>query len=164
MEHSGKDLRYFDQARNEHYLPYVIEPSAGANRSLLAFLCDAYREEAVEGKEVRKYLSLHYDLAPIKCAVFPLLKNKPELVEKAKKLARDLKPHFYTVYDDTAAIGKLYRRQDEIGTPFCVTVDMDTLEDGQVTLRNRDTMEQQRIPMEKVVDVVGDALREARKP
>ncbi len=163
MELSKRDLRYFDQARNEKYLPYVIEPSAGANRSLLAFLCDAYREEAVEGKEARTFLSLHYDLAPIKCAVFPLLKNKPELVEKAKKLARDLKPHFYTVYDDTAAIGKLYRRQDEIGTPFCVTVDMDTLNDGQVTLRNRDTMQQERIPMEKVQGIVSAALAEARK-
>lgn len=163
MEHSGKDLRYFDQARNEHYIPYVIEPSAGANRSLLAFLCDAYREEAVEGKEARKFLSLHYDLAPIKCAVFPLLKNKPELVERARKLARDLKPHFYTVYDDTAAIGKLYRRQDEIGTPFCVTVDMDTLNDGQVTVRNRDTMQQERMPAEKVQGVVAEALANARK-
>lgn len=163
MEHSGKDMRYFDQARNEHYLPYVIEPSAGANRSLLAFLCDAYREEEVEGKEVRKYLSLHYDLAPIKCAVFPLLKNKPELVEKARGLARELKPHFYTVYDDTAAIGKLYRRQDEIGTPFCVTVDMDTLTDGQVTVRNRDTMAQERMPMDKVQGMVSQALADSRK-
>src|SRR5690606_21039372 len=101
--------------------------------------------------------------APIKCAVFPLLKNKPELVEKARKLARDLKPHFYTVYDDTAAIGKLYRRQDEIGTPFCVTVDMDSVSDGQVTLRNRDTMQQDRIPLEKVQSVITESLQKARK-
>ena len=161
MTHSRKDLRFFDQERNEHYVPYVIEPSAGADRGTLAFLCDAFREEAVEGKEPRKVLSLHYSLAPIKCAVFPLLKNRPELVEKARRLARDLKPHFYTVYDDTAAIGKLYRRQDEIGTPFCVTVDVDTVTDGQVTLRNRDTMTQERLPMEKVGDVVGKALKDA---
>jgi glycyl-tRNA synthetase len=150
MEYSKKDLRFFDQERNEHYIPYVIEPSAGADRGTLAFICDAYREETVEGKESRKVLALHYALSPIKCAVFPLLKNRPELVEKARNLARDMKPHFYTVYDDTAAIGKLYRRQDEIGTPFCVTVDVDTLEDGQVTLRDRDSMQQVRMPMEKV--------------
>ncbi|MDD4279508.1 MAG: glycine--tRNA ligase, partial [Candidatus Sumerlaeales bacterium] len=128
IEHSNakKGLMFFDQERNEHYIPYVIEPSAGADRGTLAFLCDAYREEAVEGKEARKYLSLHYSLAPIKCAVFPLLKNRPELVAKARAMALDLKPSFFTIYDDTAAIGKLYRRQDEIGTPFCVTVDVDT--------------------------------------
>ena len=163
MEYSKKDLQYFDQERNEHYVPYVIEPSAGADRGTLAFLCDAYREESVEGKEARKVLSLHYSLAPIKCAVFPLLKNRPELVEKARNLVRDLKPHFYTVYDDTAAIGKLYRRQDEIGTPFCVTVDVDTLTDGQMTLRNRDTMQQVRMPIEKILGEVGTALKAAGK-
>jgi glycyl-tRNA synthetase len=163
MEYSKKDLRYFDQERNEHYIPYVIEPSAGADRGTLAFLCDAYREEAVEGKESRKVLSLHYHLAPIKCAVFPLLRNRPELVEKARNLVRDMKPHFYTVYDDTAAIGKLYRRQDEIGTPFCVTVDVDTLTDGQVTLRNRDSMQQIRIPIEKVQAEIDSALKAAGK-
>lgn len=162
IQHSGKDMSFFDQERGEHYVPFVIEPSAGADRATLAFLCDAYREEAVEGKESRKFLALHYDLAPIKCAVFPLLKNRPELVEKAKKLAHDLKPHFYTVYDDTAAIGKLYRRQDEIGTPFCVTVDVDSLEDGKVTLRNRDTMEQERVAIEKVQEIISAALLKAR--
>ena len=163
MTHSKKDMRYFDQELNEHYVPYVIEPSAGADRGTLAFLCDAFREEAVEGKEPRKLLSLHYSLAPIKCAVFPPLKNPPGGGGKGRKLGRELKPHFYTVYDDTAAIGKLYRRQDEIGTPFCVTVDVDTMTDGQVTLRNRDTMTQERIPMEKVGDVVGTALKDALK-
>jgi glycyl-tRNA synthetase len=161
--HSGRALTFFDQARGEHYTPYVIEPSAGADRGTLAFLCDAFQEEAVDGKEPRAVLKLHYSLAPIKCAVFPLLKNKPELVERARKLAHDLKQQFYTVYDDTAAIGKLYRRQDEIGTPFCVTVDPDSMNDGQVTLRNRDTMTQERIPMEKVADIVGGALNEARR-
>lgn len=160
MNHSGRDLRYFDQDRNEHYIPFVIEPSAGADRATLAFLCDAYREEMVEGRE-RRVLSLQYALAPIKCAVFPLLKNRPELVEKARTLARDLKRDFYTVYDDTAAIGKLYRRQDEIGTPFCVTVDVDTMTDGQVTLRDRDSMEQIRLPIEKVREVIGERLEQA---
>jgi len=158
MKHSGRDLRYFDQERGEHYIPYVIEPSAGADRATLAFLCDAYREEIVEGRE-RRVLSLHYALAPIKCAVFPLLKNKPELVERAQKLARDLKREFYTVYDDTAAIGKLYRRQDEIGTPFCVTVDVDTLTDGQVTIRDRDSMQQRRVPIHALVDLITSAVR-----
>ncbi|MCX7017941.1 MAG: glycine--tRNA ligase [bacterium] len=160
-KHSGKTLRYFDQERGEHYVPYVIEPSAGADRAALAFLCDAFREEAVEGRESRRVLSLHYALAPIKCAVFPLLKNRPELVEKARGLALKMKKSFYTVYDDTAAIGKLYRRQDEIGTPFCVTVDVDTLTDGQVTLRDRDSMTQERMPIEKVEGVISDALKKA---
>jgi glycyl-tRNA synthetase len=162
MKHSGRDLQFFDQERSEHYVPYVIEPSAGADRATLAFLCDAYREEMVEGRE-RRVLSLHYSLAPIKCAVFPLLKNRPELVEKARKLALDLKPHFYTVYDDTAAIGKLYRRQDEIGTPFCVTVDVDTLTDGQVTLRDRDGMSQVRMPVEKVQEEITGRLRKSQE-
>lgn len=160
MKHSGRDLQYFDQERNEHYVPYVIEPSAGADRGTLAFLCDAYREEMVEGRE-RRVLSLHYALAPIKCAVFPLLKNRPEIVEKAKALAHDMKRDFYTVYDDTAAIGKLYRRQDEVGTPFCVTVDVDSMTDGQVTLRDRDSMEQIRIPMDKVREEIAGRLRKA---
>lgn len=165
IEHSNanKGLMFFDQDRNEHYVPYVIEPSAGADRGTLAFLCDAYREEAVDGKEPRKMLALHYSLAPIKCAVFPLLKNRPELVEKARKLTMALKQDFVTVYDDTAAIGKLYRRQDEIGTPFCVTVDVDSLTDGQVTIRNRDTMVQERVPMEAVQGIVSSALTAARR-
>ena len=165
IEHSNsqKGLMFFDQDRNEHYVPYVIEPSAGADRGTLAFLCDAYREESIDGKEPRKMLSLHYSLSPIKCAVFPLLKNRPELVEKAKALTMDLKSSFYTVYDDTAAIGKLYRRQDEIGTPFCVTVDVDTLTDGKVTVRNRDSMAQERVPMEAVKPLVSTALSDSLK-
>ena len=106
-------------------------------------------------------LSLHKSLAPIKAAVLPLLSNRPELVEMATKLTSDLKKHCKAVYDDTAAIGKLYRRQDEIGTPYCVTVDVESLEDGAVTIRDRDTMEQQRIPAEKVVGFVTDELRKA---
>ncbi len=151
MEFSGKDLSYFDPEMNERYVPYVIEPSAGADRSLLAFVCDAYTVEKVRDDK-RVVLKLHKDLAPVKCAVFPLLKNRPELVEMARNLARDLKKEFYTVYDDTAAIGKLYRRQDEIGTPYCITVDVDSLEDQAVTIRDRDSMEQVRIGLDKVKD------------
>ncbi|MDX2176027.1 MAG: glycine--tRNA ligase [Candidatus Sumerlaeia bacterium] len=150
MKHSGKDLRYFDQELNDHYIPYVIEPSAGADRSTLAFLVDAYTEEEVR-EDKRVVLKLHRKLAPIKAAVFPLLRNRPELVAMAEKLTADLKKHVYAVYDDTAAIGKLYRRQDEIGTPYCITVDVDSLDDQKVTIRDRDTMEQVRIPADQVV-------------
>jgi len=162
MEYSGKDLSYFDPDLNTKYIPYVIEPSAGVDRSALAFLVDAYHEEEVRG-EKRVVLRLHQELAPIKCAVFPLLKNRPDLVETARKLCRDLKKRFHTVYDDTAAIGKLYRRQDEIGTPFCVTVDVQTVEeDQQVTVRDRDTMEQVRLPIEKVGEHIAGRLVETR--
>jgi len=155
QEHSGRDLRYYDHERNEHYTPYVIEPSAGADRATLAFLCDAYREEVVRkgeegGKEARRVvLALHPHLAPIKAAVLPLLQNRDDLVEMARKLAADLKSSMVATYDDTGGIGKLYRRQDEIGTPYCVTVDVDSLDDGAVTIRDRDTMTQERIPAEK---------------
>ncbi|MDK2971886.1 MAG: glycyl-tRNA synthetase [Candidatus Sumerlaeota bacterium] len=167
MEHSGKDLRYFDPDANTHYVPYVIEPAAGVDRAMLAFLCDAYREEIVTsgeegegGKESRRVvLGLHKDLAPVKAAVFPLLKNRPELVETAKKIAADLKRFTNAVYDDTAAIGKLYRRQDEIGTPFCVTVDVDSMEDQAVTVRERDSMQQVRIPLDRVVAYLRDQLQ-----
>jgi glycyl-tRNA synthetase len=160
MRHSGKDLRYFDPARNEHYLPYVIEPSAGADRATLAFLCDAYREEEVRERK-RVVLSLHKSLAPVKAAVLPLLANRPDLVEMARKLARDLKQHMMTQYDDTGAIGKLYRRQDEIGTPWCITVDVESLEDQAVTIRDRDTMEQQRMPVDRVVGFLRGELEKA---
>lgn len=158
MQCSGKDLSYFDPESNSKYVPYVIEPSAGVDRSTLAFLADAYHEEMVRG-EKRVVLRLHKALAPYKCAVFPLLKNRPELVETAHKLCNDLKKRFRTVYDDTAAIGKLYRRQDEIGTPFCITVDVQTIEeDQQVTIRDRDSMEQVRLPIEKVGDHIAGQL------
>jgi len=155
---SGKDLTYFDEETRERYIPYVIEPSGGVDRATLAFLADAYREETVLDRE-RRVLALHPFLAPVKAAVFPLLKNRPELVEIAKKLTADLKKEFYTVYDDTAAIGKLYRRQDEIGTPFCMTVDVDTLTDQSVTIRDRDTMQQERLPIERVADRLHEKLR-----
>ncbi|MBN1900711.1 glycine--tRNA ligase [Candidatus Sumerlaeota bacterium] len=155
---SGKDLSYFDEETRERYIPYVIEPSGGVDRATLAFISDAYREETVVGRE-RRVLALHPFLAPVKAAVFPLLANRSELVEIARKLTSDLKKEFYTVYDDTAAIGKLYRRQDEIGTPFCMTVDMDTLNDQAVTIRERDTMQQERIPLSRVADRLHEKFR-----
>ncbi|MCX7765522.1 MAG: glycine--tRNA ligase, partial [Candidatus Sumerlaeia bacterium] len=161
---SGKDLSYFDEEERTRYIPYVIEPSAGVDRTLLAVLNDAYREEVVKG-EKRVVLEIHPALAPIKVAVFPLLKNKPPLVELAKKIAGDLRPHFPTTYDDTASIGKLYRRQDEIGTPWCVTVDVQSLEDQQVTVRDRSSMQQIRIPIERVKSFIMEKLQEAwQKP
>lgn len=144
QEHSGKDMTYFDQAENRRYLPYVIEPSAGADRATMAFLIDSYDEETVKDRQ-RSVLRLHPSLAPIKVAVLPLLKNRPEIVEMAHRLTNELKRKWVTRYDDTAAIGKLYRRQDEIGTPYCVTVDVESLSDGQVTVRERDSMDQVRI-------------------
>ncbi|MEW5757963.1 MAG: glycine--tRNA ligase [Candidatus Omnitrophota bacterium] len=143
-EFSGKKLEYFDEATKERFLPYIIEPSGGVDRATLAFLVDAYCEEEVK-EATRVVLKLHHKLSPYKIAVFPLLKNRPQVVELAKKIALDLKKYFITIYDDTGAIGKLYRRQDEIGTPFCVTVDVQSTEDQKVTIRNRDTMLQDRI-------------------
>ena len=155
--HSGKDLHYFDEATKEQYIPYVIEPSAGADRATLAFLIDAYREEDVRG-EKRVLLSLHRELAPIKAAVLPLLRNRPEIVAMAKKIAEDLRRHFRAVYDDTGSIGRLYRRQDEIGTPYCVTVDVQSLTDKEVTVRDRDSMEQDRIPIERLREYLSEKL------
>jgi len=141
---SGRDLSYYDDATKERYIPYVIEPSAGADRAALAFLVDAYREEKVKG-EKRVVLGLHNSLAPIKVAVLPLLKNRPEIVSMASEIAKDLKGLFATDMDDSGSIGRLYRRQDEIGTPYCVTVDVQSLQDKAVTIRDRDTMLQDRI-------------------
>jgi len=157
MKHSGKDLLYFDEESKTKYIPYVIEPSAGADRSTLAFLVDAYREETVQDRK-RVVLGLHYSLAPVKAAVFPLLANRSDIVEKAQALSLDLKKSFYTVYDDTAAIGKLYRRQDEIGTPFCITVDVDSLTDGKATVRERDSMKQERVPFEGIKEYIRTRL------
>ena len=150
-EGSGKDLTFFDEPSGEHITPFVIEPAAGADRATLAFLLDAYDEETIEKgdkKDKRTVLRFHKALAPVKAAVLPLLRNRPDLVETAKNLARDLQKCFPTMYDDTASIGRLYRRQDEIGTLWCITVDVQTIEeDNQVTIRDRDTMEQIRIPI-----------------
>jgi glycyl-tRNA synthetase len=141
---SGKTLEFFDDQANERYTPYVIEPSGGVDRAVLAFLVDSYREEVVR-KEKRVVLGLHKGLAPIKAAILPLLRNRPEIVKMAQDLTDELKSHLKVMYDDTASIGRLYRRQDEIGTPYCVTVDVDSLTDKKVTVRDRDSMEQERV-------------------
>jgi glycyl-tRNA synthetase len=142
---STDDLSYFDEATKERFYPYVIEPAAGVNRSVLAFLMDAYTERSTDKGETRVVLKLHPRLAPIKVAVLPLAKNKPEITETARRIKRELQPAMRAVYDDTGGIGKLYARQDEVGTPFCVTVDHQTLEDNAVTVRDRDTWEQERV-------------------
>jgi glycyl-tRNA synthetase len=160
-EASGERLEYFDQATGEHVIPWIIETSAGGDRAPFTFLIDAYREEEVRG-ETRVSLALHPDLAPYKVAVLPLLKKRPEIVELCHRIKADLQRHTTAVYDDTAAIGKLYRRQDEIGTPWCVTVDVESLEDGAVTVRDRDSMEQERIPVEGVTGLILDRLEAAR--
>jgi glycyl-tRNA synthetase len=149
---STEDLSYFDPQTNERFYPYVIEPSIGVNRTLLAVMMDAYTEKTNEKGETRVILKLTPGMAPIKVAVLPLAKNKPEIVEMAKRLKHDLQPTMRTVYDDTGGIGKLYARQDEIGTPFCVTVDHQSLEDNAVTVRSRDTWEQERITAEALKD------------
>ncbi len=154
---SGKDLQYFDDAKKEKLYPYIIEPSGGVDRSVLAFLTDAYNEEKARD-DIRAVLKLHKGLAPVKVAVLPLLKNRPEIVELAKGIAKDLKKCFVTVYDDTASIGKLYRRQDEVGTLYCVTVDVQSLEDKQVTVRDRDSMKQDRIGIDKLKQYLLDKL------
>ncbi len=141
---SGQDLNYLDPNTNEKFIPHVVETSAGVGRTFLAVFCEAYQEEAV-GEEMRTVLRLAPKLAPVKIAVFPLLKNKPELVAKAREIFDDLKKDWRSEFDDNGNIGKRYRRQDEIGTPYCLTVDFDTLENGEVTVRDRDTMKQERI-------------------
>jgi glycyl-tRNA synthetase len=142
---STEDLSYFDEATKERYYPYVIEPAAGVNRTVLAVLMDAYTERTTDKGEKRVILKLHPRLAPIKVAVLPLAKNKPEIVALARRIKSELQPSMRAVYDDTGGIGKLYARQDEIGTPFCVTVDHQSLEDEAVTVRDRDTWEQERV-------------------
>jgi len=156
-EYSGRDLTYFDAVEKKRFFPHIIEPSGGVDRCLLAFLTDAYHEEQVK-EDTRVVLRLSAKLAPVKAAVLPLLKNRDEIVGIAKKLSGELKKKMNAVYDDTANIGKLYRRQDEVGTLFCVTVDMETLEDKQVTVRDRDSMQQVRIPLENVEKYISDKL------
>ncbi len=155
---STEDLSYFDTATNERFYPYVIEPAIGVNRTLLAVMMDAYTEKTNEKGEVRVILKLTPEIAPIKVAVLPLAKNKPDIVEMAKRIKKDLQPTMRTVYDDTGGIGKLYARQDEIGTPFCVTVDHESLEDNAVTVRNRDTWEQERVGHDKLKGFLSDRL------
>lgn len=158
---SGKSLEYFDEAAKEKYIPYVIETAVGCDRLILAFLCDAYREEVTKdekGEDVRVVLGLHPDLAPIKVAVLPLSK-KEELSSVAMQLRDQLAEEFDVTYDESASIGKRYRRQDEVGTPYCVTVDFDSLNDKAVTIRHRDTMKQERVPMGQLNQVIRDGLK-----
>ena len=145
QEHSGESMEYMDPTTGEKFIPYCVEPSVGVDRSLLAFLCDAYEEQELDGGDSRVVLHLHPALAPIKVAVLPLQKNK--LGDKAREVYAMLAKKFMCEYDETGSIGKRYRRQDEIGTPMCVTVDFDTVEDGTVTVRDRDSMTQQRLPI-----------------
>ena len=154
--YSGQDLRVIDQVRGDRYTPYVIEPSSGADRATLAFLADAYRVEEVRG-ENRIVLGLHPRSAPVKVALLPLSK-KPELIEEARQIRRSLAARWMTDYDETQSIGRRYRRQDEIGTPLCVTVDFETRKDHAVTVRERDTMAQDRVSLDSLVAYVGERL------
>ena len=158
QEFSGKKLEYFDQPNNKRYLPYVIETSVGADRTTLAALVNAYREETVEGEdEGRTVLRLHPSLAPIKAAVFALTK-KEGMPDMAHRIASALRPHFPVDYDETGSIGKRYRRQDEVGTPFCVTVDTESVKDGTVTVRDRDTLKQDRISADALMGYLTERL------
>ena len=157
-ELSGKDLSYFDQENNKRVTPYVIEPAMGADRSVLAFLCDAYCEEETD-KETRTLLKLHPEIAPIKIAVLPLSRNE-KLSEYSKNIFDRLNSLYTTQYDDTQSIGRRYRRQDEVGTPLCVTIDFESVEeDDSVTIRNRDTMEQIRVSSDKLLEAINDQLK-----
>ena len=147
QEHSGKSLEYFDPETKEKYLPYVIEPSLGADRAALAFLCDAYDEETDEKGDLRVVLRLHPALAPFKAAVLPLSKK---LAEPAREIYASLAKKLMVDYDDAGSIGKRYRRQDEIGTPYCITCDFDSVETGKVTVRDRDTMEQEHLSIDEL--------------
>lgn len=155
---SGKNLSYTDPETNETYTPHIIEASVGVGRTMLAVLTDAYTEEDLEG-ETRIVLKFPPKLAPIKIAIFPLLKNKPNLVAKARDIYNELKQKYMCEFDDSGNIGKRYRRQDEIGTPFCVTVDFESLEDGAVTVRDRDTMAQERIKIAELDSYMEEKLK-----
>ncbi|MBM7704248.1 glycine--tRNA ligase [Metabacillus iocasae] len=156
MDHSGEDFQYIDQETNERYIPYCIEPSLGADRVTLAYMIDAYEEEALEDGTARTVMHLHPALAPFKAAVLPLSKK---LADEAKEVFGDLAKYFMVDYDDAGSIGKRYRRHDEIGTPFCITFDFDSLEDKQVTVRDRDTMEQKRVPISELKALIEEAIQ-----
>lgn len=155
MEHSKKSLEYLDPQTNEKYIPYVIEPSVGADRLFLSIFCDSYQEETLENGDTRTVMKLHPAIAPYKVAVLPLTKKQSE---KAEEVYATLAKHFSVEFDVAGQIGKRYRRQDAIGTPYCVTVDFDTMEDNTVTVRNRDTMEQVRLPIDQLVDYIQDKI------
>jgi glycyl-tRNA synthetase len=157
---SGQDLSYFDDESGERYLPLVVEPAAGLDRAFLAILCDAYEEEQTgpKAKDLRTVLHLSPRVAPYKAAVFPLVSNKPELVDRARSIYTGLRSHFMTAWDDRGNVGKRYRAQDEVGTPWCITVDYETLEDGTVTLRDRDSMQQTRVAAAELADELWSRL------
>jgi glycyl-tRNA synthetase len=179
QEFSGKSMEYFDEETKQKFIPHVVEPSAGVDRIALALLCEAYVEEWVptaeaagqpprpaelgkqppQGFEARTVMRFAPRIAPVKVAVFPLLKNKPELVEKSRRVFDLLRARWPAFWDQAGAIGRRYRRQDEAGTPFCVTVDFKTLEDNTVTLRERDSMRQERVEIGKLPDKLQEALR-----
>ncbi|HLR85283.1 MAG TPA: His/Gly/Thr/Pro-type tRNA ligase C-terminal domain-containing protein, partial [Nocardioidaceae bacterium] len=158
---SGEELSYYDQEKGERWVPYVIEPAAGLNRSMMAFLLDAYTEDeapnAKGGTDKRVVLRLDPRLAPVKVAVLPLSRNE-RLTPKAKALAADLRANWAVDFDDAGAIGRRYRRHDEIGTPYCVTVDFDSLDDNAVTVRERDTMQQERVSLDAIQGYLGSRL------
>jgi len=156
MEHSKQDLSYQEPETNEKFVPYVIEPSLGADRMTLAILCNAYDEEEIAEGDIRTVLHLHPAIAPFKVAVLPLSKK---LSEKATNIYQELSKEFMCDYDEAGSIGKRYRREDEIGTPYCITVDFDTLEDNMVTIRDRDTMEQVRIEIDKVKEWINERIK-----
>ena len=156
QEHSGEHMEYLDPVTNERFIPYCIEPSLGVDRAALAFLCDAYEEEELEGGDTRVVLHLHPALAPFKAAVLPLQKNK--LGDKAREVYGMLAKRFMVDYDETGSIGKRYRRQDEAGTPLCITVDFDTLETGKVTVRDRDTMQQELVAIEDLAAYIDQKI------
>jgi glycyl-tRNA synthetase len=154
---SGKRLAIFDDGSGEHIVPYVIEPAMGVDRAVLTVLVDGYEEENL-GKDSRVVLRIAPALAPVKAAVLPLLRNRPELVERARRLTTDLKERMAASYDDTASIGKLYRRQDEIGTPYCITLDPESLDDGAATIRDRDSMTQERVSLDLIPARIADLV------
>ena len=165
-KHSKEDLRYYDENKKIKYFPYVIETSGGIDRSFLAFLCDAYQE--IKGartkttkatKEIEILLKLHKKLTPVKVAVLPLVRNKLELIKKAKDVYQTLKPHFSCQYDELGSIGRRYRRMDEVGTNFAITIDFETLKNKDVTIRNRDTMKQIRVKIKDLINVLEEKLR-----
>ena len=156
QNHSGKDLLYFDQETGEKFVPYVIEPSLGADRVALAFLCEAYDEETVGENDVRVVLHLHPALAPFKAAILPLSKK---LSEGATEIYDELSKYFPVDYDETGSIGKRYRREDEIGTPYCITYDFESVEDKCVTVRDRDSMEQVRIPIAELKNYIEEKIK-----
>ena len=158
QEHSGKNLEYFDEERKEKYLPHVIEPSLGLARTFLAVLCSAYSVAEFEG-EKRTVLRFHPRVAPIKVGIFPLVKNKPALVDRAVEIYKKMQKRWNVIYDQSGAIGRRYRRIDEAGVPFGVTVDFETIEgDGTVTVRNRDTTEQERFKVEEAIHMIDNEI------